>query len=167
MSETNTNILQAMNPINHKLNWLLIFVPIAIVVEFSDVAGSDKEMVLFFSTLLAILPLAGLLGRATEQIALRTSDTVGGLLNATFGNAIELIIATLALYAGLLEVVKASIVGSILGNLLLVLGLSYLVGGLKHKEQTFNREAASTNATLLTLAVLAMIIPATMVLETN
>ena len=167
MSETNTNILQAMNPINHKLNWLLIFVPIAIVVEFSDVAGSNKEMVLFASTLLAILPLAGLLGRATEQIALRTSDTVGGLLNATFGNAIELIIATLALYAGLLEVVKASIVGSILGNLLLVLGLSYLVGGLKHKEQTFNREAASTNATLLTLAVLAMIIPATMVLESS
>ena len=167
MSGNDSSILQAINPVNHKLNWLLIFVPIAIFVEFTNVAGTNKEMVLFGSTLLAILPLAGLLGRATEQIALRTSDTVGGLLNATFGNAIELIIATLALYAGLLEVVKASIVGSILGNLLLVLGLALFFGGIKHKEQTFNREAASINSTLLTLAVLAMVIPTTMVIGGN
>ena len=167
MDNSNTSILDAMNPLNHKLNWLLIFVPIAILTEFTDVAGSNKEMVLFTSTLLAILPLAGLLGKSTEQISLRTSEKLGGLLNATFGNAIELIIATLALYAGLLEVVKASIVGSILGNILLVMGLSLFVGGVKHKEQKFNREAASTNATLLTLAVVAMVIPTTMVIAGN
>ena len=107
-----------MNPLNHKLNWLLIFIPIAIIVEFTDLSGSNKEMYLFGSTLLAILPLAGLLGKATEQIALRTSNTVGGLLNATFGNAIEFIIAILALYAGLIDVVQASIIGSILSGLL-------------------------------------------------
>jgi Ca2+:H+ antiporter len=100
------------------------------------------------------------LGRATEQLAEKTGEGVGGLLNATFGNAAELIIALAALQKGLYDVVKASLTGSIIGNLLLVLGASIVAGGLKHKEQRFNAQAASSQSTLLTLAAIGLVVPA-------
>ncbi len=137
------------------LNLLLVFIPIAIFLEITH----GNETLLFVSAMLAILPLAGIMGQATEQLAVKLGSTVGGLLNATFGNATELIIAFFALSAGKFEVVKASIVGSILGNLLLVLGLALLLGGLKFKEQQFNVKSAGTVASLLTISVLALLIP--------
>ncbi len=106
------------------------------------------------------MPLAGWLGRATEQLAERLGEGVGGLLNATFGNAAELIIALAALRAGLHDVVKASIAGSIVGNILLVLGAAMLAGGLRHREQQFNPAGARSQATMLTLAAIALILPA-------
>ncbi|AWN23776.1 calcium/proton exchanger [Deinococcus irradiatisoli] len=137
------------------LNVMLVFVPIAIYLEVTH----GSQTLLFVSAALAILPLAGIMGQATEQLAVKLGSTVGGLLNATFGNATELIIAFFALSAGKFEVVKASIVGSILGNLLLVLGLALLLGGLKFKEQQFNVKSAGTVASLLTISVLALLIP--------
>ena len=109
---------------------------------------------------LAILPLAGLIGRATEQLALHTGPRVGGLINATFGNVTELIIAVFLLLDGKPEIVKASLTGSILGNLLLVLGLSFFVGGLIHEEQEYNARSASVHATSLVLAVTGLLMPA-------
>lgn len=114
----------------------------------------------FGAACLAILPLAGLMGSATEALAVRTGATVGGLLNATFGNATELIIAFFALSAGKFAVVKASLTGSIIGNLLLVLGLSLFVGGLRYPRQRFNAQAAQTTASLLTISVIAFLVPA-------
>jgi Ca2+:H+ antiporter len=108
----------------------------------------------------SILGLAWLIGQATERIGEITGPQVGGILNATFGNIAELIIAFFALQAGLIDVVKASLTGSIIGNLLLVLGLSVLVGGLKNGRQTFSREIAGSNAALLVLAVIGLLIPA-------
>jgi Ca2+:H+ antiporter len=139
------------------LNWLLVFVPIAFVLRF--VPGLENPTALFICSCLAIIPLAGWMGRATEHLAEHLGQGVGGLLNATFGNAAELIIALFALSKGLTGVVKASITGSIIGNILLVLGLSFLTGGLKHEKQQFNRTAASISATALTLAAIALIIP--------
>ena len=139
------------------LNWLLVFVPIAFVLRF--VPGLENPTALFICSCLAIIPLAGWMGRATEHLAEHLGQGVGGLLNATFGNAAELIIALFALSKGLTGVVKASITGSIIGNILLVLGLSFLVGGVKHQKQEFNRTAASLSATALTLAAIALIIP--------
>ncbi len=139
------------------LNWLLVFVPIAIGLEF---IAPERHLLVFFTCGLAILPLAGWLGLATEQLADRTSEGVGGLLNATFGNAAELIIALAALRAGLPDVVKASIAGSILGNMLLVLGAAMLAGGTRYKEQQFNASAARSEATMLMLAAIALIMPA-------
>ena len=137
------------------LNLLLLFVPVAFVLEYTHANGT----LIFVASALAILPLAGLMGRATEELATRTGATIGGLLNATFGNATELIIALFALRAGQIEVVKASIIGSLLGNLLLVMGLSLLLGGLKYKVQRFNRGSATTIASLLTISVIALLIP--------
>ncbi|MER3445251.1 MAG: calcium/proton exchanger [Meiothermus sp.] len=108
---------------------------------------------------LALLPLAGWMGQATEELAARAGSTVGGLLNATFGNAAELIIATVALLAGKIEIVKASITGSILSNLLLVLGLSVFLGGLRYLRQNFNAHAAGLLASLLTLTLIAFMLP--------
>ena len=108
------------------INLLLVFVPIAIVVELLH----GDPTILFITSALGIVPLAGLLGEATDALSVKAGDQIGGLLNATLGNAAELIITIVALQAGLLDVVKASITGSILGNLLLVLGLSLLAGGL-------------------------------------
>src|SRR4026209_45165 len=110
------------------LNWLLIFVPIAIGLEF---LAPESQSLIFLAACLAIVPLAGWLGRATEQLAAHTGEGVGGLLNATFGNAAELIIAVMALKNGLYPVVKASLTGSIIGNILLVLGAAVLAGGIK------------------------------------
>jgi Ca2+:H+ antiporter len=139
------------------LDWLLIFVPIAIAMRF--IPGLYNPTWLFIVSCIAIIPLAGWMGKATEHLAERLGQGIGGLLNATFGNAAELIIALFALSKGLEGVVKASITGSIIGNLLLVLGLSLLAGGAKFKEQIFNRTAASMSATALTLAAIALLIP--------
>ena len=117
--------------------------------------------IVFITACLGIIPLAGLMGRSTEYLSDRVGTAVGGLLNATFGNACELIIAFAALRAGLIDVVKASITGSIIGNILLVLGGSMLAGGLKYEVQTFNRTAATTSATLLALAAISLTVPAT------
>ncbi|RPH58951.1 MAG: calcium/proton exchanger, partial [Chloroflexi bacterium] len=129
--------------------------PLAIIAE---VAGWGAFWVFLFSAL-AVVPLAGFIGSSTEVLASHTGPRLGGLINATLGNAAELIITIAAVRAGLLELVKASITGSILGNLLLVLGLSMIYGGLKHGIQTFNRRQAGRNAILLVLAVIAMLIP--------
>jgi Ca2+:H+ antiporter len=139
------------------MNWLLLFVPVAVGVE---ILAPERYLLVFATSALAILPLAGWMGRATEQLAERMGEGVGGLLNATFGNATELIIALVALHAGLHDVVKASIAGSIVGNILLVLGASMLAGGLRHPEQHFNPAGARSQATMLTLAAIALILPA-------
>ncbi|MGH9903555.1 MAG: calcium:proton antiporter, partial [Pyrinomonadaceae bacterium] len=139
------------------LNWLLVFVPVAILLRF--VPAFENPTALFIVACIAIIPLAGWMGRATEHLAEHLGQGVGGLLNATFGNAAELIITIFALSKGLEGVVKASITGSIIGNILLVLGLSFLCGGLKFSEQKFNRTAASISATALTLAGIALLIP--------
>jgi len=138
------------------LNLLLIFVPLAIATSLFDL---DPRLV-FASAALGIIPLAGILGKATEELALHAGPQVGGLLNATLGNAAELIITIFALREGLLELAKASITGSILGNVLLVLGLSILFGGLRHGTQRFDRSQAGLNATMMTLAIIALVIPA-------
>ena len=141
-----------------RVSWLLLFMPLALVLEHWM---PDRSMWIFFVSALAILPLAGWMGHATEELAARTGEGVGGFLNATFGNAAELIIAIVALRAGLYDVVKASIAGSIIGNILLVLGAAMLAGGVRnHPEQTFNASAARSQATMLTLATIALILPA-------
>ena len=139
-----------------RMEWLLVFVPVAIVLELTH----GEPVVLFVVCALAILPLAGLIGHATEDLALRTGPQIGGLLNATFGNVTELIIAFFLILEGQLEIVKASITGSIIGNVLLVLGLSFLVGGLKREQQTFNAASAGLHSTLLVIAVIGLLMPA-------
>jgi Ca2+:H+ antiporter len=119
-----------------------------------------SPLAVFGLSALAIVPLSAVLGRATEELAARAGPTIGGLLNATLGNLAELIIAALALNAGLLDLVKASITGSILGNLLLVLGAAQLAGGLRYKTQTFNRQLATVNVPLLVIAAAGLVLPA-------
>jgi Ca2+:H+ antiporter len=140
-----------------RLDWLLVLVPVVVGLEF---LRPDAHVAIFFTACAAIIPLAGWLGRATEHLAERTGEGVGGLLNATFGNAAEMIIAFMALRQGLTEVVKASLTGSIIGNILLVLGAAFLTGGLRHPEQEFNEQGARTQATLLWLCGVALITPA-------
>ena len=137
------------------LTWLLLLVPIAIVAEQMHAS----PLIVFGLSALAILPLSGMLGHATEELAGHTGPTIGGLLNATLGNLAELIIAALALRAGLVDLVKASITGSILGNLLLVLGAAQLAGGIKFKQQAFSPHLARMSAALLMIAVLGLVIP--------
>ena len=134
---------------------LLVFVPLSIV---GSLLQMDDRWV-FFASALGIVPLAWILGKATEELAAHTGPRVGGLLNATLGNAAELIITIFAIREGLLELVKASITGSILGNILLVLGLSVLLGGLRNGTQCFNRSEAGVHATMMVLAIIALIIP--------
>jgi Ca2+:H+ antiporter len=136
------------------LRWLLLLLPVAVLAKFLG-----NELLIFGASALAIIPLAGYLGEATEVLAEKTGPRVGGLLNATLGNAAELIIALIAIRAGKLELVKASLIGSILGNVLLVLGLSILLGGLKNGVQKFNRTHAGIDATMMILAVIALSIP--------
>lgn len=135
---------------------MLVFVPLAVIAELLHWGG----MLVFTFAALAIVPLAGLMGEATEALAGRLGAGVGGLLNATFGNAAELIIAIAALQRGLYDVVKASLTGSIIGNVLLVLGLSLVAGGARRERQTFDRSAAAVGSTLLALAAIALVIPA-------
>jgi len=139
------------------LNLLLVFVPVAASLEWVFHAG---PVYVFASSALAIVPLAGIMGKATESLADRLGEGPGALLNATFGNAAELIIAVLALRAGLHDLVKASITGSIFGNILLVFGFSTLVGGLKHQAQTFNKTAAGIGSTMLLLSAVSLVVPA-------
>ena len=139
-----------------RLTYGLALVPVAAAVAWA-VPGSAW---VFVASALAIVPLAGLMGRATESLAVSAGPGVGGFLNATFGNAAELIIAIVAIRAGQLEVVKASISGSIIGNLLLVLGLSMIFGGARRSEQTFPAASASTHTTMLALAVVGLYVPA-------
>jgi Ca2+:H+ antiporter len=138
------------------LDVLLIFVPMPIVAH----ALGMPATVVFITACLGIIPLAGVMGKATEYLSDRLGTGLGGFLNATFGNACELIIAFAGLRAGLIDVVKASITGSIIGNILLVLGASMLAGGLKYQTQTFNRTAATTSATLLALGAISLVVPA-------
>src|SRR3974390_3475189 len=137
--------------------FLLVFVPVTVALA---VFAPERYLLVFFFSSVAIIPLAWLMGRATEQLAENLGEGIGGLLNVTFGNAAELIIALAALRAGLADVVKASVAGSIIGNILLVLGAAMLAGGLRHSEQHFNAAAARSQATMLTLAALALILPA-------
>ncbi len=139
------------------LDWLLIFVPVAVAFRF--VPQLENATVLFIVSCIAIIPLAGWMGKGTEHLAEHLGPALGGLLSATFGNMAELIIAMFALSNGLQNVVKASITGSILGNLLLVLGLALLTGGLKFKRQEFNKTASSMSATALTLGAAALLVP--------
>lgn len=139
------------------LSWLIIFAPVALVLRLAPEWGSDTW--LFVCSGLAIIPLAGWMGRATESLACRLGQGVGGLLNATFGNAAEMIIALVALSKGLTAVVKASLTGSIIGNLLLVFGCSALFGGVKFPRLEFNQTAARASLTSLTLAAVALLIP--------
>lgn len=139
------------------LNLLLVFVPVAMLMEW---VFHSPALWIFVVSCLGIIPLAGQMGHATERISERVGQGLGGLLNATFGNAAELIIAIMALRAGLYDLVKASITGSIIGNVLLVFGLSALVGGLRFETQRFNRTAAGLGSTLLVLSAVGLVVPA-------
>jgi Ca2+:H+ antiporter len=138
------------------VHYLGVFIPVAIAVELAHAT----PVVVFGAAALAVIPCAAVMGEATEAIAARTGPGIGGLLNVTFGNAPELIIAFFALLEGLQEVVKASIVGSIVGNILLVMGAAMFVGGLPRDKQTFSRTAANAQCAMLMLAVAALIFPA-------
>lgn len=146
---------KALQDLN-KLYWLLALVPLALVLEWSHA----DPLLIFITSALAIIPLAGLMGEATEKLAHHVGAGLGGLLNASFGNAAELIIAVMALRQGLHDVVKASITGSILGNILLVLGVSMVAGGVQYERQRFNRTAAGMASSLLLLAAVGLIVPA-------
>ncbi len=138
-----------------KIQWLLLFLPVALLLEFAHIS----DLAVFMTSALAIVPLAGILGEATEVLAEKTGPRIGGLLNASLGNAAELIITLVAISAGQMELVRASITGSILGNLLLVMGFSMLAGGLKNGRQTFDRRNVDTDATMTILALIAISIP--------
>ncbi len=140
-----------------RLDWLLVFVPVTVGLHF---AAPAQHTAVFICACLAILPLAGWLGRATEHLASHVGEGAGGLLNATFGNAAELIIALAAMRKGLHDVVKASLTGSIIGNILLVAGLAIFCGGLKFRVQRFGALGARAQSTLLTLAAVSLVIPA-------
>ena len=138
------------------MNWLLLFIPITLILEH---VGHASPPLIFFSAALAIVPIAALIVHATEQIATRTGDAVGGLLNATFGNAPELIISLVALRAGYMEMVRASLVGAILANLLLALGIAFLLGGRRYHEQRFNPVATRAYSTMMFVAAISMAVP--------
>lgn len=137
------------------LDLMLVFVPLAIVMKLMDI----DPVWIFTISCLAIVPLAGWMGKATEHLAGHYGPGIGGLLNASFGNAAELIIAIMALRAGYIDVVKATLTGSIIGNILLVLGLSFLCGGLKHKRQKFNATSAGLGSTMLLLSAIGLLVP--------
>tara|TARA_B110000438_G_scaffold295669_1_gene339051 strand:+ start:2729 stop:3955 length:1227 start_codon:yes stop_codon:yes gene_type:complete len=162
-------MLDAIHPLKVKLNLLLLAIPFTLYAKYV----AHDPVLTFVSSMIAIMPLAFLMGQATEQIALRTSESVGGLLNATFGNAAEMIIAGMAIFAAaeaysnndtatgddMVQIVKASLIGSILGNLLLVLGLAFVWGGIHHKVQSFSTAAVGANGSLLLLAVITLTLP--------
>jgi len=138
------------------LNFLLLFVPAAIILDLTH----SSPLLVFIASALAIVPLACVLGEATSVLAAYSGPVIGGMLGATLGNATELIIAIFALRAGHINVVKASLSGSIIGNLLLVLGLSIVVGGARRDFQRFSKAATATNSTMLMIAVAALVMPA-------
>ena len=139
-----------------RIEWLLIFVPIAFVVELTH----GPEVWIFITASAAVLPLALMMGHATEELAIRSGPQLGGFLNATFGNLAELIIAFFLILKGELEIVKASLTGAIIGNVLLILGLSFLVGGWKREQQKFSLASAELHSSSLVIAVIALLMPA-------
>jgi len=139
------------------MRWLLLLMPLAIALEHY---ARERSLLIFVVAGLGIVPLASLMAQATGSLAVRLGPGIGGLLNATFGNAAELIIALAALRGGLHDMVKASIAGTIIGNILFVLGVAMVLGGSRHGEQRYDGRAARTQATMLTLAVIALIMPA-------
>jgi Ca2+:H+ antiporter len=143
------------NLLKPSLDWLFLFVPISLVLERMHVSPP----VLFFSAALAIVPIAKLIVTSTEQLATRTGDAIGGLLNATFGNAPELIIAVVALRGGHFDMVRASLIGAILANLLLAMGLAFFLGGLRYREQEFNSSAARLYSSMMLIATLSLAVP--------
>src|SRR5215470_460179 len=146
-----------VNEIRHNpLLWLLALVPVVLVAQ---VYKPEAHVLLFVLSVAAIVPLAALLSRATESVAVRTGDTIGGLLNATLGNLTELVIALTALRAGQYVLVKASIAGAIVTNALFMLGMSFLLGGLRHHVQEYNSRSARLQAGLLFLATIAILVP--------
>jgi Ca2+:H+ antiporter len=162
-------VIELIDPRQSKLSLMLVFIPLAI---YFSIFSHNAPMA-FATSIAAIMPLAYLMGEATEQIALKTNDSIGGLLNATFGNAAEMIIAIFAVMAAataikegdaetaatMINVVQASLIGSILGNLLLVLGIAFVWGGIHHKVQEFSGTQVGANGSLLFLAVIALILP--------
>src|SRR5215471_738669 len=146
-----------MHELRHNpLLWLLVFVP---AVFIAQAMNHEAHTLLFVLSVLAIVPLAALLSHATESVSAKTGDAVGGLLNATLGNLTELLIALTALRAGQYMLVKASIAGAIVTNTLVMLGASFVVGGLRHHVQEYNRVAARVQAGLLFLSAVALLIP--------
>ncbi len=135
---------------------LLVFIPISIVLDLLRV----DPIIVFLSAAIAIVPIAGFMGKATEELSKQVGAGIGGLLNATFGNATELIIAFFAIQAGLFEVVKASITGAIIGNVLLITGCAMLFGGLKREKQSFNQTAQGVSSTMLMIAAIGLVLPA-------
>lgn len=156
LTEVGTPRTPLSNFLRSPMNWLLLFIPITVALEH---LAHVSAPVLFFMAAVAIVPIAAQIVAATEQLAHRTGDAIGGLLNATFGNAPELIIAFVALKAGLLEMVRASLIGAILSNLMLALGIAFLLGGLRYHEQRFNATAARAYSTMMFLAAVSMTVP--------
>ncbi len=138
------------------LRYMLIFIPISIIAKFLNISDS----IMFILACLSIIPLAGLIGECTEEISFYSGPKIGGFLNGTFGNATELIISFFALKEGFFDVVKSSISGSVIGNILLVVGASMLAGGLKYKTQKFNKKVSEVSSTMLLFSVLGLCIPA-------
>lgn len=158
-----SDFFRQLDPRRNPLNFALIFIPITVFFEYNHLYGQA-----FLASMLAIMPLAYLMGKATEEISLRTGPSLGGLLNATFGNAVEIIIAALAIYSAyknpdvaetMIQIVQASLIGSILGNLLLVMGLAFVWGGVHYTTQKFSARASQINGSLLLLALAGMAIP--------
>jgi Ca2+:H+ antiporter len=143
-----------------KLWWLLVFLPVPPIAQ-----ATHQHTLAFVSAALVIVPLAGLIGRSTDELAIHAGPRIGGLLNATFGNVTELVLSIFLIFHGDIEIVKASLIGSIIGNLLIVLGLSLFVGGLRQKEQHFSAQAAGVHSTSLALAVTGLVMPALFVLS--
>jgi Ca2+:H+ antiporter len=137
------------------INWLLIFIPVSLGLEYAHAPAP----VLFFSAALAIVPIAALIVRSTEQLATRTGDAIGGLLNATFGNAPELIIALVALRAGFFDMVRASIIGAILANLMLATGVAFMLGGLRYHTQEYNAGAARLYSSMMLISAVSLGVP--------
>src|SRR3954464_4523698 len=153
------NMKKLLEEISHNpMLWLLVFVPVVLVAQK---LRPEAHTLLFALSVLAIVPLAGLLSHATESVAAKTGDAVGGLLNSTLGNLTELVIAIAALRAGEYTLVKASIAGAIVTNTLFMLGASFLLGGLKHHTQQYNQAGARLQAGLLFLATITLLIPST------
>jgi Ca2+:H+ antiporter len=154
MAKNNKSELRSI--VRNPLYWLLIFIPITVYLELANVGPVAFK---FASAAFSIVPLAALLAQSTEQISYRTGSTLGAFVNATFGNAPELIISFTALRHGLIELVKATIIGSLLANLLFVQGISFLVGGLRHHVQEYNARGARMQSSMLMIAVISMILP--------
>lgn len=143
------------------INVLLLLIPVSWALHFAlDHSKKESNLAIFITSFVAIMPLAGLLSYGTEEVALRVGQTLGGLINATLGNAVELVVAIIALFHGEYLVTQTSLVGSVLSNLLLVLGTCFFVGGLRYKEQSFKQTAAQLNTGMLTMAVISILIPA-------